>query len=190
MPCLRLRGRPIACCHTLSHALRCLHVKLVPAHRSLLRGQVVKAHLQRDSRLIVPVGCLRSVRSASSARERQRASWKRSPPGFRTEFGVLRAPAINVRRQSPDRATLCRRTASLGEKTLHRTMNDLLEQLGGLWLHRVRASHGAPLRSTCGGDRHRIGDISGARAEFSRSSPSISPPSCRARRFPTRTAAR
>jgi creatinine amidohydrolase len=84
----------------------------------------VEAHLQRDSRLIVPVGCLDQfgphlpLGAATCIVEAfaMRLS---------SDFEVLRAPCINYGVNLPAERHFAG-AASLGEKTLHRTMNDLL----------------------------------------------------------------
>jgi creatinine amidohydrolase len=84
----------------------------------------VKAHLERDTRLIVPVGCCEQfgphlpLGTATCIVEA-------FADRLSTDFGVLRAPTVSYGVNLPTESCFPG-TASLGEKTLHRTMNDLL----------------------------------------------------------------
>jgi creatinine amidohydrolase len=100
----------------------------MPARRSYLLTDLswveVEAHLTRESRLIVPVGCCDQfgphlpIGAATLVAE-----------AFATrlaeEFGVLRAPALSYGVNLPGER-IFPGAASLGEKTLHRALNDLL----------------------------------------------------------------
>lgn len=100
----------------------------MPARRSYLLTDLswvqVEAHLARESRLLVPVGSCDQfgphlpIGSATLIVEAfaERLS---------QEFGVLRAPAIPYGVNLPG-ARRYPGAASLGEKTLHRLVNDLL----------------------------------------------------------------
>lgn len=84
----------------------------------------VEAHLQGDSRLIVPVGCCDQFGPhlpLGTATLIVEAFARR----LSEEFGVLRAPTLPYGVNLPADFRFAG-TASLGEKTLHRTMNDLL----------------------------------------------------------------
>jgi creatinine amidohydrolase len=84
----------------------------------------VEAHLKRETRLIVPVGCCDQfgphlpIGTATYIAEAfaERLSH---------DFGVLRAPAVQYGVNLPTDGTFPG-ASTLAEKTLHRTMNDLL----------------------------------------------------------------
>jgi creatinine amidohydrolase/Fe(II)-dependent formamide hydrolase-like protein len=100
----------------------------MPSSRSFLLTDLswhqVEAHLQRETRLIVPVGCcdqfgphlpLGTATMIAEAFARRLSE----------DFGVLRAPAIQFGVNLPTEGVFAG-ASTLGEKTLHRTMNDLL----------------------------------------------------------------
>jgi creatinine amidohydrolase len=101
---------------------------MMPHPRSLLLTDLssvqVEAHLQRDSRLIVPVGCLDQF-GAHLPLGAATCIVEAFAMRLAEDFGVLRAPAINYGVNLPAERHFAG-AASLGEKTLHRTMNDLL----------------------------------------------------------------
>jgi creatinine amidohydrolase/Fe(II)-dependent formamide hydrolase-like protein len=84
----------------------------------------VEEHLQRETRLIVPVGCCEQFGPhlpLGTATIIAEAFARR----LSEDFTVLRAPTIQYGVNLPTEGPFAG-AASLGEKTLHRTMNDLI----------------------------------------------------------------
>ena len=89
----------------------------------------VAAHLARDPRLLIPVGALEQ-HGAHLPLGSNVLIGRRFAVDLSNEFGVLRAPTfhfgVNVRTERAYAGT-----ASLGRKTLHRALNELLDAWEG-----------------------------------------------------------